>query len=119
MSKKERTLKVEAQTFSEYFEIAVDRHFRGQPVHRVEDSGAYRVKEMVQRFRDKLIRSRQEHLLTPSGMSTQLQWASLCFRLEEDVFAVVLAKGDSGFRSRNGADDYKVTVVASAPEKAA
>lgn len=119
MQRRERTFQVEALTYSDSFDGVVDRHFRGRPIHRAEDTGAYDVPKLVKKFASKLTRSRQEYLPAPSGFSTQLEWASLCFQLEDDVFLTLMAKGNSALRGRTGDDEYKATVTASTPEKAA
>jgi hypothetical protein len=66
-------LQVEALTYSDTFDALVDRHFRGQSIHRAEDTGSYDVTKIVKKFGKKLIRSRQEYLPAPSGFSTQLE----------------------------------------------
>ena len=119
MSKRERNLKVEAVTYSDTLETLVDRHFQGRPVHRVEDTGAYNVSRIIEQYGHKLLRSRQEYLPTPSGFSNQLEWASLCVQLEEDLFIIILAKGSSSVRSNTGNDEYKVTVASGSYQKAA
>jgi hypothetical protein len=118
MPKRERALQVEALTYSDTFDALVDLHFRGRPSHRADDTGAYDVAKLVKKLGAKLTRSRQEYLPAPSGLSTQIEWATLCFHLEEDVFLKVMAKGNSAFRSRHGEDEYNVIVTAGSPEKA-
>jgi len=111
MPRQAKTFQVEALTYSDNFDSLVERHFRGRPLHRAEDSGAYKVSRFVEKFGGKLIRSRQEYLATPSGVSTQLEWASLCFQLEDEVFVTMMAKGNSLVRGRTGEDEYKITVT--------
>ena len=117
MPKQSKIFQVEALTYSDNFDSLVERHFRSRPFHRAEDNGAYNVTKFVEKFGGKLIRSRQEYLPAPSGLSTQLEWASLCFQLEDEVFVTMMAKGNSLVRGRTGEDEYKITVTAASPEK--
>lgn len=119
MPKRDKTLQVEALTYSDSFDSLVDRHFRARSLHRAEDAGPYDVSRIVEKFGNKLIRSRQEYLPAPSGFSTHLEWASACFQLENDVFVTMMAKGNSLVRSRTGEDEYKIAVTADSPKKAA
>jgi hypothetical protein len=112
MSKRDTPIQVEALTYSDTFDAVVDQHFRGQRIHRAEDTGPYDVARLVKALKQRLMRSRQEYLPAPSGFSTQLEWASLCFQLEDDVFLTLMAKGNSSLRSRTGEDEYKVSVTA-------
>ena len=73
MPKRDKTLQVEALTYSDTFDALVDQHFRGQSIHRAEDTGSYDVTKIVKKFGKKLIRSRQEYLPAPSGFSTKLE----------------------------------------------
>lgn len=116
---KDEAHRVEALTYSDSYDSLVDRRFHGRPFHKVEDTGPYNVKEMVEKFGSKLIRSRQEYLQSPSGLNDYLEWASLCFELEQDVFATILAKGNAGVRGYSGQDEYKVTITADSPTRAA
>jgi hypothetical protein len=43
----------------------------------------------------------------------------LCFQLEDSLFLTLMAKGNSVLRGRTGEDEYKITVTAGSPEKAA
>src|ERR1041384_3201772 len=105
MSKRDRALQVDALTYSySSLDSVVDNHFRAQPLHRAEDTGGYDVPKLVEAFQDKLIRSRQEYLQSPSGLTTQLEWASLCIRPEENVFVIIMSKGNAGYRGRSGED---------------
>jgi hypothetical protein len=119
MSERDKTLRVEALTYSDSYDSLVDRHFRGRSIHRAEDAGPYNVTKMLAKFGARLARSRQEYLAAPSGISTQLEWASLCFQLEERVFLTVMSKGNAYSRGHRGDEDYKVTVAADSPAKAA
>jgi hypothetical protein len=113
-----KTLQVEALTYSDTFEAAVDRNFRNRPSHRADDAGHYNVEKMIAKYGGKLIRSRQEYITSPSGMTVQLQWGSLCFELEKDLFVTLLVKGNSISRGRVE-DEFKVTVTADTPKRAA
>lgn len=73
---------------------------------------------MVEKFGGKLLRSRQENVTSPSGMSAQLKWASLCFEMEKDLFVTVLAKG-STYSLGGREDQFKVTVTADTANRAA
>ena len=119
MPKRDKLFQVEALTYSDTFDAYVDRQLRGRPIHRAEDTGVYDVAIIVAKWGSKLARSRQEYLPAPSGFSTQLEWASLCFQFEKDVFVMVMAKGNSLVRSRTGEDEYRVTVTAGNPKQAA
>jgi hypothetical protein len=119
MSKSEKALQVEAVTYSDTYDSLVDRHFRGRAIHRAEDTGPFDVEKLIKKYGDKLTRSRQEYLPAPSGFSMQLEWASLCFRFDEDVFVTMMAKGNSMLRSRTGEDEFKITVTSSSPQRAA
>jgi hypothetical protein len=112
--KKHAPLQVEALTYSETFESIIDRNFRNCPVHRADDNAEYNVDAMIKAFADKLIRSRQEYVTSPSGLTTRLRWASLCFALEENLFV-------TAFSSRNNfnSDEVKVTVTTDSPQRAA
>lgn len=114
-----KVLEVEALTYSDSIDGLADKHFRGRPSHRADDAGPYDVARMVKVLGEKLVRSRQEYMVAPSGMSRHLMWASLCFQLEADVFALLLAKGNSASRNGSGDDEFKVTVTATSPEVAA
>jgi hypothetical protein len=117
MPKQDRPLQVEALTYSDSFESLVDRHFRDRPWHRADDVGAYDVNKMVEIYQDKLFRSRQEYAVSPSGLTTRLQWASLFFKLKEDVFVLMFAKGNAIVR-QDGGEEFKITVVAASPQQA-
>jgi len=119
MSDSEKPLQVEALTYSDSYETLVDRQFRGRPLHRVEDSGPYDVAGMVETFSKGILRSRQEYLPAPSGLTTTLGWASVCFKTDSDVLVTVMSKGSGAFRASRGEDEYKVTVTADSPQKAA
>jgi hypothetical protein len=119
MSETKRTHYIEAFTYSESFESLVDRHFRGRNYHRAEDSGPYDIERIVKEHSAKLIRSRQEHSLSASGLSARLDWASTCFQWEKDVFVVIMSKGNANLRERSAYPDYRVTVTALSPERAA
>jgi hypothetical protein len=119
MPKRDKTFQVEALTYTDSFDSIVDRHFRGRAIHRTEDTGSYNVAKIVEKCGKNLVRSRQEYLPTPSGFSTHLEWASLCFQFQDDVFVTMMAKGNSQLRSRTGEDEFKITVTAASPKKAA
>ncbi|HUS35065.1 MAG TPA: AAA family ATPase [Verrucomicrobiae bacterium] len=118
MAKGRPALQVEALTYSESIDGIVDKHFRGRPSHRAEDNAAYDINKIVEVHGARLLRSRQEYLPTASGLEAALQWASLCFELEPDVFVTILSKGNSYNRSTSE-PEYKVTVVANTPQRAA
>jgi len=117
MSKPDKILEVDALTYSDSFDGLVDRHFRNRPSHRADDTGLYNVEEMIRAFPDKLFRSRQEYALSPSGLTVRIQWASLLFRLEEDIFVIMFGKASSMGRN-NAGDEYKLSVIAESPKKA-
>lgn len=119
MVKREKVFQVEALTYTGTFDSIVERQFRGRPIHRAEDTGPYDVAKLIDKFSSKLLRSRQEYLPTPSGLSAHIAWSSLCFELEESVFVTVMAKGNSAIRSRAGEDEYTITVAATDPQRAA
>jgi hypothetical protein len=118
MSESQQTHYVEAFTCSESFESMVDRHFRGKNYHRAEDTGPYSVDRIIREKGDTLVRSRQEHNLSASGLTSKLDWASMCFEWEQDVFVIVMAKGNAIQRDRSANPDYRVVVTALSPEKA-
>jgi len=119
MPKRDKVFQVEALTYTGTFDSLVERHFRGQPVHRAEDTGRYDVAKLVQKFANKLVRSRQEHVTAPSGFGAHLTWATICFAFDENVFVTVMAKGNSDYRARYGENEYTVTVAATDPQRAA
>src|SRR5205814_1638125 len=96
---------VEALTYTGTFDSIVERHFRGEPIHRAEDTGLYDIPKLIEKLGDKLLRSRQEYLPTPSGFSTHLAWSSLCFELEEKVLVTIMAKGSAAVRSLTDEDE--------------
>ena len=118
MSKSSEILKVEALNYTDTFDYQVSRHYRDRPVHRAEDTGCYDIPKMVEVYADKLVRSRQEYVTSISGLTAQLQWASLCFRLDEDVFVIAMTKTSSLSRSRED-EEFKITVTADTPQRAA
>ncbi len=109
-----KILQVEALTYSDSFDSIVDRNFRNRPAHRVEDNGVYDIEAMVKELGDKMIRSRQEYIIAPSGLTKQLKWATVCFALEPDLFVTAFSS-----RTGSGDDGYKITVTADKPERAA
>jgi hypothetical protein len=119
MSTRDKTLQVEALTYSDTFDATAQKYFRGRAIHRAEDTGAYDIRKMVEKFGDRLDRSRQEFSASPSGLTSHLEWASLCFQLEDGVFLTVLAKGSSQVRARTSEDESSVAVIAGTPQKAA
>jgi hypothetical protein len=119
MSNKTKALQVEALTFSDTFDNVVDKYFRNRASHRAEDSGLFDIERIVKAYSGKLLRSRQEYAISPSGFTSRIQWASLCFQVEEDVFVTLMAKGSAVMRAGQGGDEYKVTVTAATPEAAA
>lgn len=110
---------VEAFTSSESFDSLVDRQFRGKPHHRAEDAGPFAIPEMVADLGDKLLRSRQEYVMAPSGLSSVSLWASLCFKLDDDVFVTAMAKGNANARERATEEEFKIAVTASTHQRAA
>lgn len=119
MSKRDKIFQVEALSYSDTFDAAAQKYFRGRPMHRAEDTGAYDVNKIADKLGDKMQRSRQTYSAAPSGLSSHLEWASLCFRLEDGIFVSVPAKGSSAMRGRTGEDEYSVEVIAETHEKAA
>jgi hypothetical protein len=119
MSKQDKVIQVEALTYSDSYDSLVDRQFRNKASHRAEDTGPYDIERMVKVFGSRLIRSRQEYATSPSGFTTRLQWASLCFSLGDDTFVTMLAKGNAGMRALTSEDEFKATVTSDSPEKAA
>lgn len=109
---------VEAFTSSESFDSLVDRHFRGKPHHRAEDTGPFAIPEMVADHGSKLLRSRQEYVMAPSGLSSVPLWASLCFQLDENVFVTATAKGNASARERASEEEFKLCVTADTCERA-
>jgi hypothetical protein len=118
MPKQSRVLQVETINYTDTFDYIVSRQFRNRPTHRAEDTACYDIDSMVKAYQDKLIRSRQEYVPSPSGLTTQLRWASLCFELEQDLFVVVLAKNNASARART-VDEFKITVTTLSPQRAA
>jgi hypothetical protein len=119
MREREKVFQVETLTYTGTFDSIVERRFRGMPIHRAEDTGRYDIAKMVEKYGQKLIRSRQEYLPAPSGFSTHITWASLCFEFDENVFVTIIAKGNAAVRSRDGEDEYTITVAATKPQSAA
>jgi hypothetical protein len=119
MRERDKVLQVETLTYTGTFDSIVERRFRGLPIHRAEDTGRYDIAKMVEKYGQKLFRSRQEYLPAPSGFSTHPAWAYLCFEFDENVFVTILAKGNAAVRSRDGEDEYTVTVAATNPQSAA
>ena len=118
MSKPSKLIQVEAINYTDTFDYGVSRHFRNRPTHRAEDTACYDVEKIVKTYEDKLIRSRQEYVPSPSGLTTHLHWASLCFELERDLFVIILAKNNASVRGRTE-DEFKITVTADTPQRAA
>jgi len=118
MSKLQKLLEVEALNYTDTFDYQVSRHFRNRPTHRAEDTGFYNIEKMIEAYGDKIVRSRQEFVTSPSGLSAQLLWASLCFELEKDLFVIAMAKGSTDVRGR-GEEEFKITVTADNPQRAA
>ena len=102
----------EALTYTDSYESIVEKHFRGRATHRAEDTGPYKIEELVADFEKCLLRSRQEFVPAPSGLSSRLKWASMIFQPEEDVFVTIFVKG-------NETPEFKVSVSACSAKKAA
>jgi hypothetical protein len=99
MRKRDKVFHVEALTYTGTFDSILERYFRGEPIHRAEDTGPYDLRKLLEKYGDKLIRSRQEYLPTPSGFSTQIAWSSLCFELEEKILVTIMAKEAQPFEA--------------------
>ena len=119
MTEQKKSHFVDAFTISESFESLIDRHFRGRTFHRAEDSGPYAIEQLIKNEGQKLVRSRQEYVSSPSGLSSKLQWSSMCFEWEQDAFIVVMIKGNAAWREKAAEDEYRVTVTAPTEERAA
>lgn len=109
----------EVITSAEAFDSPLFRAFRGGPFHRAADTAEYAAGKMVEEMKDKLIRSRQELLVSPSGTTRKLFWSSLLFHLEGDVFVVMHLKTNRYGAERESQDIYEVVVTARNPELAA
>jgi hypothetical protein len=119
MREREKVFQVETLTYTGTFDSIIERRFRGLPIHRAEDTGRYDIDKMVQKYSQKLIRSKQAYLPAPSGLSTHPAWAHICFGLDENVFVTIIANSNAPFRGRTGEDEYTVTVAATNPQSAA
>ena len=109
---KRRTVQVEALTYSDSYDSIVEKHFRDRATHRAEDTGPYEIEKLVARFEKSVLRSRQEFVPTPSGLTRRLRWASMCFQPEDDLFVTIFVQGFA-------AEVFKVSVTASSAKKAA